>query len=907
MRFNKNMTRSILLFLAMLPVLLAAQTNKGLQPVSSSSGISGGNTYALVVGISDYQDPAIPDLRFADRDAEAFANFLRSPAGGSLDEDHLQVLTNRDATLGQFAAALDWLMEVSGEGDLVILYFSGHGDVEARRLSQPGYLLGWDAPSRNYMAGGALNVRDLQDIVSTLSVQNKSRVWLITDACRSGKLSGSDINGAQLTGQNLARQYANETKILSCQPNEYSIEGEQWGGGRGAFSYHLLEALYGMADANGDLSVTLKEVGRYLEDHVAEEVAPVSQNPQVLGDPNGHLASVDANLLADLHAGKTNQMAMLSPVDSRGMEDEVLAGVDSTIRLRYELFQKALKDKVLLIPQAGDPASACAEAYYQILAAEPGLARLYSTMRRNYAAALQDDAQQTLNLFLRTNREASPDAGAGERGPRLSIKIFTEKVRTYPRCLERAAELLGKEHYMYATLQARRHFFEGYLLNNADLNDKRDMGLEALEQFRRSLGWQPDQPQVYWQMSIVYGFNLLQPDTAEVYARKAMALHPGWVVPHTDLAYMFTEKYQFYDRARHYLEAASQIDPDAMAVTGGWGIYFLATGDLPRAEEAYKKVIQLDSTVYQAYNNLGLVYQVTRRYDLAEAHFKRAIQLDSTACQTHTNLGVIYMETGRYDQAERQLKKAIQLDTTYAVLRTNLGNVYARTGRFDLAEEQYEQAIRLDSTATFAYHNLGFVYFKTQRYDLAEPLFLKAIQLDPTYVNALVNLGNMYKETLRYTLAEDMYKRIISIDSTYWIGYINLSLLYQTLQRWEESETMTQQAIAFGPQTGDLIAILGNAQTHIPGRLDDARKSLDEALAMDADWPDTYIYLAYWSIQAGQIDLAWGFLEQGLQKGIGNGVMTREEALDGPDLESMRKDPRWQALMETCFPRWKDK
>jgi hypothetical protein len=40
----------------------------------------GGSTYVVVIGISDYQDAEIPDLKFAHRDAEAFANFLRSPA-----------------------------------------------------------------------------------------------------------------------------------------------------------------------------------------------------------------------------------------------------------------------------------------------------------------------------------------------------------------------------------------------------------------------------------------------------------------------------------------------------------------------------------------------------------------------------------------------------------------------------------------------------------------------------------------------------------------------------------------------------------------------------------------------------------------------------------------------------------
>ena len=64
------------------------------------------NTYAVVIGISDYQDKDIPDLRFADRDAEAFANCLRSPVGGSLDGDHLKLLTNQNATAGRIASLM---------------------------------------------------------------------------------------------------------------------------------------------------------------------------------------------------------------------------------------------------------------------------------------------------------------------------------------------------------------------------------------------------------------------------------------------------------------------------------------------------------------------------------------------------------------------------------------------------------------------------------------------------------------------------------------------------------------------------------------------------------------------------------------------------------------------------------
>ena len=96
--------------------------NKGATPIiSNNSSFRTSSSYAVVVGISDYQDPGIPDLRFADKDAEAIANFLRSPAGGALDADHLKVFTNSQATAGRIAEALDGLIELAKENDQIII------------------------------------------------------------------------------------------------------------------------------------------------------------------------------------------------------------------------------------------------------------------------------------------------------------------------------------------------------------------------------------------------------------------------------------------------------------------------------------------------------------------------------------------------------------------------------------------------------------------------------------------------------------------------------------------------------------------------------------------------------------------------------------------------------------------
>ncbi|MFZ1297181.1 MAG: hypothetical protein WAT16_03995, partial [Saprospiraceae bacterium] len=60
---------------------------KGVSPLAApnKSGFTG-KLYAVVVGISDYQDAGIPDLRFAERDAKLFYDFLKGKAGYSLNE-----------------------------------------------------------------------------------------------------------------------------------------------------------------------------------------------------------------------------------------------------------------------------------------------------------------------------------------------------------------------------------------------------------------------------------------------------------------------------------------------------------------------------------------------------------------------------------------------------------------------------------------------------------------------------------------------------------------------------------------------------------------------------------------------------------------------------------------------------
>ena len=204
-------------------------------------------TRAVIIGISDYQN--IDDLKYAHKDALAFTAYLQSPAGGNVPRENIRLLTNQKATMGAIGYEMGWLLKNSEKGDRVFIYYSGHGDVEAKLIGDPGYLLPYDSPQELYFSG-AFSLDQFEKIIKTLSNRNQAQTIVITDACRAGKLAGSEIGGPQITAGNLATQVANEIKILSCQADEFSQEGPQWGGGRGVFSYHLIEGLVGLADKN---------------------------------------------------------------------------------------------------------------------------------------------------------------------------------------------------------------------------------------------------------------------------------------------------------------------------------------------------------------------------------------------------------------------------------------------------------------------------------------------------------------------------------------------------------------------------------------------------------------------------------------------------------------------------------
>jgi uncharacterized caspase-like protein len=262
-----------------------------------------GERYAVVVGISRYKDSRL-NLRFAERDAAAMRAFLLDPAGGNVRETNLRYLVNEAATTANVRTALFDFLTKPQPGDLVFIYFAGHGGPDPKR-PQNLYLVTQDTDVNN-MGGTALPMWDLQNVFDRTA---RSGIVTFVDACHSAGVTEGMQN---LTNQEWTRIGFGQRRaiITASDISQFSQESDQWGGGHGAFTYFLLQGLRGEADANRDLHVSVGELIDYVRDAVPKATAG-AQTPTAM-------AGIARGLLLTQNPAAAAAASPRRPAQSRG-------------------------------------------------------------------------------------------------------------------------------------------------------------------------------------------------------------------------------------------------------------------------------------------------------------------------------------------------------------------------------------------------------------------------------------------------------------------------------------------------------------------------------------------------------------------------------------------------------------
>jgi uncharacterized caspase-like protein len=259
-----NMNKQFLLSTA-LAVLTTALTLHAAE-------IPPGKTYALVVGISKYQKlPAELWLQYPEADARVLSQHLASPRGGSVPADQMLVLTNEQATTAALRTGFQTFLKTRpGKNDTVFILIAGHGTVD----NTGAYILTYDSDPEN-LAGTALPMGELHSVVEE-ALTKVGHVILLADVCRAATIAGQKSTAVGASVEQIGEAPGEMLGLMAARPKELSLEGPEFGGGHGAFTWAVLRGLEGAADTDHDGFVTAGE----MIDFVSTDVSSLTRNKQ---------------------------------------------------------------------------------------------------------------------------------------------------------------------------------------------------------------------------------------------------------------------------------------------------------------------------------------------------------------------------------------------------------------------------------------------------------------------------------------------------------------------------------------------------------------------------------------------------------------------------------------------------
>jgi Flp pilus assembly protein TadD len=221
-------------------------------------------------------------------------------------------------------------------------------------------------------------------------------------------------------------------------------------------------------------------------------------------------------------------------------------------------------------------------------------------------------------------------------------------------------------------------------------------------------------------------------------------------------------------------------------------------GDLPGAQEAIEKAIEIDLKDARLWANLGLVKRENGNLPGAQEAIEKAIEIDPKDAGIWSNLGLVKRENGDLPGAQEAIEKAIEIDPKDAGIWSNLGLVKRANGDLPGAQEAFEKALELEPKDAGFWSNLGLV--KRENGDLsgAQEAIEKAIELEPKDAYFWSNLAELKMDSKDH---EGLRK---VIDRLHTLKHLGLPIFTTYFILTEIGALKLEDAISFLKEANDL-------------------------------------------------------------------------------------------------------
>lgn len=251
----------------------------------------------------------------------------------------------------------------------------------------------------------------------------------------------------------------------------------------------------------------------------------------------------------------------------------------------------------------------------------------------------------------------------------------------------------------------------------------------------------------------------------------------------------------------------------ALATRFSEGVEALKSGQLDRAEAAFRDVLARGGDRAFVHHNLGIVHQQRNRHEAALAAFRAAARLDPAFGPARLLAGSSLLALGRAREAVTELERAVRLLPGEKAAHLQLADACERVGDVPcLTRESRVLAGLSPSDPEFAYR-LGKAYLR-----LAEWSYTRIRAIDPNSARLSEALGREYLQQGQPELALRAYQQAAERDPALPGIHLALASIHADALRWDDAARAVERELAVAPGSAAALALKARVDAARAGR-----------------------------------------------------------------------------------------
>ena len=254
--------------------------------------------------------------------------------------------------------------------------------------------------------------------------------------------------------------------------------------------------------------------------------------------------------------------------------------------------------------------------------------------------------------------------------------------------------------------------------------------------------------------------------------------------------------------------AAAAAPEDALLQQALASCKFFA-GDLPGAEAAAQRAVDLLPSSSQAWSQLGLIYAQEQKFESALAAHQHACQLDPQDVWTAQRVGQTLLRLGRPAEAIREYRRALAVKPRFGPVWLDLGEALEAQNQKAEAEECYRKA--LTNRIHVASELVTLARFCQSRgwSEAACTNFLEAVQLSPLEPSLHLEAGQSLAALRRDAQAAEQFAKSVQLSPDFAQAHFLYGVELGRLGQDTNAEVQFRQALQLVPEAVEARLNLG--------------------------------------------------------------------------------------------------